>query len=58
MKSRIPLLVIIIISFGVYLGFQISKMETQKLIEPHDHHEKHHDEGKHDHDEGVNSTNK
>ena len=56
MKNRIPLLVIIIISIGVYLGFQISQMEPQKSIEPHDHHEKNHDEGKHDHDEGVNST--
>ena len=56
MKNRIPLLVIIIISIGVYLGFQISQMEPQKSIEPHDHHEKHHDEGKHDHDEGVNPT--
>jgi len=49
MKNRIPLLVIIIISIGVYLGFQISQMEPQKSIEPHDHHEDHHDEG-------VNST--
>ena len=56
MKSRIPLLVIIIISIGVYLGFQISQMEPQKSIEPHDHHEKNHDEGKHDHDAGVNPT--
>jgi len=58
MKNRIPLLVFTIISIGVYLGFQISQMEPQKSIEPHDHHEKHHDEGKHDHDEGVNPTNK
>jgi len=56
MKNRIPLLVIIIISIGVYLGFQISQMEPQKSIEPHDHHEKNHDEGKHDHDAGVNPT--
>ena len=56
MKNRIPLLVIIIISIGVYLGFQISQMEPQKSIEPHDHHETNHDEGKHDHDEGINPT--
>ena len=53
MKNRIPLLVIIIISIGVYLGFQISQMEPQKSIEPHDHHEGHRDEGNHDHDEGA-----
>jgi len=51
MKYRIPLLVILIIGIGVYLGFQISQMEPQKSIEPHEHHE-----GKHDHDEGVNPT--
>ena len=42
MKNRIPLLVIIIIGIGVFLGIQISQMEPQKSIEPHDHHEKHH----------------
>ena len=52
MKNRIPLLVFLIISIGVYLGFQISQIEPKKSIDPHDHHEDSHD----DHDERESST--
>ncbi len=51
MKNQIPLLVVLIIGIGIFLGVQILKMEPQKSVELHGHNEGQHshDEGQHDH---------
>jgi cobalt-zinc-cadmium efflux system membrane fusion protein len=58
MKNKVPILVALIIGIGIFLAILILKMDRQKIIQPHDHHEDQHSHGEdqHNHANEKNST--